>query len=45
MRKIFARYPMETTDIQYIVGGGKGSAANELLIFSWDVKAEPAGLF
>ncbi len=45
IRKVFARYHMETTDIQYTVGGGKGTAASEVLIFSWDVKAEPAGLF
>ncbi|NAS56284.1 restriction endonuclease subunit M, partial [Pseudomonas aeruginosa] len=27
------------------VGGGKGSDAKEVLIFSWDIQAEPAGLF
>ncbi|OVZ24974.1 DNA adenine methylase, partial [Pseudomonas aeruginosa] len=27
------------------VGGGKGSDAREVLIFSWDIQAEPAGLF
>ncbi|WP_222105019.1 hypothetical protein [Halomonas sp. SH5A2] len=33
-------------DIRYTVGGGKGSEAKEvLMIFSWDVDAEPAGLF
>lgn len=45
IRKVFARYHMETTEIKYTVGGGKGTEASEVLIFSWDVKAEPAGLF
>lgn len=26
-------------------GGGAGSDAKEVLIFSWDIQAEPAGLF
>lgn len=45
IRRIFADYHIETTDIRYTVGGGKGSDAKEVLIFSWDVDAEPAGLF
>ncbi|WP_404472094.1 hypothetical protein LG301_15720 [Vreelandella venusta] len=45
IRRIFAEYHIETTDIRYTVGGGKGSDAKEVLIFSWDVEAEPAGLF
>jgi len=45
IRRIFAGYHIETTDIRYTVGGGKGSDAREVLIFSWDVEAEPAGLF
>jgi len=36
---------IEATDIRYTVGGGKGSQAREVLIFSWDIQAEPAGLF
>ncbi|WP_280951649.1 hypothetical protein [Salinicola lusitanus] len=42
---MFAAYHIETTDIRYTVGGGKGQEAREVLIFSWDVEAEPAGLF
>ena len=45
IRQIFSDYHIETTDIRYTVGGGKGSEAKEVLIFSWDVDAEPAGLF
>lgn len=45
IRRIFADYHIETTDIRYTVGGDKGSDAKEVLIFSWDVQAEPAGLF
>ncbi len=44
-RRIFADYHIETTDIRYTVGGGKGPHTKEVLIFSWDVDAEPAGLF
>ncbi|MBB3190918.1 hypothetical protein [Halomonas cerina] len=44
VRSIFAGYHIVTTDIRYTVGG-KGSKASELLIFSWDVETEPAGLF
>ncbi|WP_276605687.1 hypothetical protein [Onishia niordana] len=32
-------------DIRHTVGGSKGAEAIEVLIFSWDVEAEPAGLF
>ncbi|MEI1140720.1 DNA adenine methylase, partial [Pseudomonas aeruginosa] len=45
IRRCFADYHIETTDIRYTVGGGKGSDAREVLIFSWDIQAEPAGLF
>jgi DNA adenine methylase len=45
IRRIFADYHLETTDIRYTVGDGKGSDTKEVLIFSWDVDAEPAGLF
>lgn len=45
IRRVFGRYHMESTDITYTVGGGKGSEAREVLIFSWDIAAEPAGLF
>ncbi len=45
VRRAFAEFHIETTDIKYTVGGGKGTQASEVLIFSWDVKAEPSGLF
>lgn len=45
IRECFAGFHFEATDIKYTVGGGKGSEAREVLIFSWDVKSEPAGLF
>lgn len=45
IRECFADFHIETTDIKYTVGCGKGSEAKEVLIFSWDIQAEPAGLF
>lgn len=45
IRKVFAGFHIEATDIKYTVGGGAGVQAGEVLIFSWDVQAEPAGLF
>lgn len=46
IRRVFAAFQMESTAIQYNVGGG-GRAADrrELIIYSWDREAEPAGLF
>jgi hypothetical protein len=44
--RCFAGFHMETIAITYQVGGGhKGADRTELLIFSWDVTREPAGLF
>lgn len=45
IRKLFAAFHVERTDIRYTVGGGAGTERSEVLIFSWDVLAEPAGLF
>ena len=45
IRRVFSQFHMETTAINYTVGGGKGVEAQEVLIFSWDIQAEPAGLF
>lgn len=45
IREAFTGFHMESTDIKYTVGGGSGSDAREVLIFSWDLQAEPAGLF
>lgn len=45
IRKAFAGFHMESTDLKYTVGGGKGSDAKEVLIFSWNIQEDPAGLF
>ena len=45
IRQAFAGFHIESTDLKYTVGGGKGSDAREVLIFSWDIEKEPAGLF
>ncbi|HCE41290.1 MAG: restriction endonuclease subunit M [Alcanivorax sp.] len=45
IREVFADFHMETTGIRYTVGGGTGVERQEVLIFSWDLAAEPAGLF
>jgi len=46
MRRIFGAFQMETLPITYTVGGGgKSAERTELLIYSWDAEAEPAGLF
>lgn len=45
IREAFAAFHVETTDIRYTVGGGAGAERSEVLIFSWDIQAEPAGLF
>jgi DNA adenine methylase len=46
IRRVFSRFQMDTTDIQYTVGGGgKGVDRQELIIYSWDRTADPVGLF
>jgi len=46
IRRAFGRFHIEQTGIRYTVGGGSNAAERtELLIFSWDVQAEPSGLF
>jgi DNA adenine methylase len=46
IRRCFARYQTEELEIDYTVGGGGNRAARrELIIYSWDREAEPAGLF
>lgn len=46
IRRVFARFQMDTTGIHYNVGGGgKAVERKELIIYSWDKIAEPAGLF
>lgn len=46
MRRVFNGFQIETADISYTVGGAdKAAARRELIIYSWDVSAEPSGLF
>jgi DNA adenine methylase len=45
IRQLFSRFHMERADHRYTVGGGKGKEVGEVLIFSWDLAVEPAGLF
>jgi len=46
IRLVFEGFHIETVDIDYTVGGSSRPAARkELIIFSWDDAAEPAGLF
>lgn len=45
IRWAFDGFHIEATDIRYTVGGGRGVERGEVLIFSWDVAAAPAGLF
>lgn len=46
IREVFAGFHMESLDITYTVGGGaKAAPRQELVIWSWDQAAEPAGLF
>ncbi|MCS4509122.1 DNA adenine methylase [Xylophilus ampelinus] len=45
IRECFAGLHFEVAPVEYTVGGGAGVERNELLISSWDVAAEPVGLF
>lgn len=46
IRRCFAEFQMEEVPISYIVGGGAKTVDRlELIIYSWDRSAEPAGLF
>lgn len=46
IRACFAGFDSETFSIDYTVGGGqKAATRQELIIYSWDRQAEPAGLF
>ncbi|WP_213766732.1 DNA adenine methylase [Caballeronia sp. dw_19] len=46
IRRAFDGFHIETVDIKYTVGGGGREAARkEVIIFSWNDAAEPAGLF
>lgn len=45
IRRIFGGFEMESLEIDYTVGGGKGVTSREVIIYSWDQSTEPAGLF
>jgi DNA adenine methylase len=45
IRELFRDFTIESTDIRYTVGGGNGVERSEVVIFSWDMKAQPAALF
>ena len=47
IRAVFAGLHTEVLDISYLIGGGTHGAAarKELVVWSWDQAAEPAGLF
>lgn len=45
IRKVFAGMHIESTSLRYTVGGGEGVERGEILIFSWDLQSNPAGLF
>lgn len=45
IRACFAGFHMESVQINYTVGGGAGVQRRELVISSWDVASQPAGLF
>jgi len=45
IRACFAGMHMESLPIKYTVGGGQGAERHELLIFNWDLAADPPGLF
>lgn len=46
IRAVFHGFDIETVRLEYTVGGTQGRGErSELVIFSWDRSAEPAGLF
>jgi len=45
IRRVFEGFYIETVDIHYTVGGGKGTARKEIVIYSWNEREEPASLF
>lgn len=46
IRRIFGRFQMDSTGINYMVGGGgKAVERQELIIYSWDKLGDPVGLF
>jgi DNA adenine methylase len=45
IRRIFGRFEVESLEIDYTVGGGKGIASSELIVYSCERIKDPAGLF
>ncbi|MFL9860797.1 DNA adenine methylase [Paraburkholderia madseniana] len=45
IRRAFDGFHIETVDIKYTVGGGRGAARSEVIIFNWNDAADPVGLF
>lgn len=45
IREAFSGFRIESTKLRYTVGGAGGVERSEIIIFSWDVQSEPAGLF
>ena len=46
IRECFAGFDMEALKLDYTVGGGANRVERgELVIYSWDREADPAGLF
>ena len=46
IRRVFSGFDIETLDITYTVGGGENAVnRQEVVIYSWDRRSEPAGLF
>ncbi|SDV51229.1 DNA adenine methylase [Chitinasiproducens palmae] len=46
IRRVFQDFHVETVDITYTVGGGERAAQrSEVIIYSWNDRFEPAGLF
>jgi DNA adenine methylase len=46
IRECFEGFHMESLDIAYTVsGGGRAVDRRELVVWSWNPEAEPAGLF
>jgi DNA adenine methylase len=46
IRRIFAGFHIEVAELEHnLAGGGKAVKRSELIIYSWDKAADPAGLF
>ena len=43
--RIIPQFPPHTCYVEVFAGGGRAVERRELIIYSWDRTAEPAGLF